>query len=60
MPLKNNPKSGDTGPSYARNGIVADSKKSFSKKVAKNYNFSDEDKANIKSKERNYKKRQKK
>ena len=60
MPLKKNPKKGGTGKSYARNGIVADNKRSFSKKTAKNFSFSPDDKANIKSKERHYKKEQKK
>lgn len=59
MPLKNNPKRGDDTPSYARNGIIADNKRSFSKKKAKNYQVSKEDMPNIKSKIRHYKKEQK-
>lgn len=59
MPLIKNPKRGDNRPSYARNGIIADSKRSFSKKKAKNYQISEEDMPNIKSKARHYKKEQK-
>ena len=61
MPLNANPKKGDDRLSYVRNGIVADSKRSFSGKTAKNFCVTDAvDKANIKSKERNHKKEQKK
>ena len=60
MPLHNNPKKGDKKPYYVRNGIVSDSKRSYSKKTAKNYKFSNADKANVKSKIRHYKKEQKK
>ena len=60
MPLNKNPKRGDTRNSYVRNGIVADSKRSFSRKTAKNFRVTDTlDKANLKSKERNYRKQQK-
>lgn len=59
MPLKKNPKRGGSGKSFARNGIVADNKRSFSSKTAKNFSFSPDDKANIKSKERHFKKEQK-
>ena len=64
MPLKKNPKkSGEsklTDKSYVRNGIISDRKGSYSKKIAKNYEFSAEDKPNVKSKVRHYKKEQKK
>ena len=60
MPLKQNPKKNATGESYIRNGIIADRKESFSKKKAKNFQFSQEDKANVKSKIRHYKKEHKK
>ena len=60
MPLKKNPKKGDTGDSYIRNGSIKDNKKSYSKKVAKNYQFSKEDMANVKSKIRHHKKNEKK
>lgn len=60
MPLKKNPKKGDTGDSYIRNGSIKDNKKSYSKKAAKNYQFSKEDMANVKSKIRHHKKNEKK
>lgn len=59
MPLNDNPKKGDTAPSYARNGIITEDKRSYSKKTAKNFQFSKDDKANVKSKIRHYKKEQK-
>lgn len=60
MPLGNNPQKGKMEKAYARNGIITDNKKSFSNKKMKNFEFSKEDKANVKSKIRNYKKNQKK
>ncbi len=59
MPLEQNPKKGDSGKSYIRNGIISDNKRSYSEKTAKNYEFSKADKSNVKSKVRNYKKEQK-
>ena len=59
MPLNVNPKKGDEAPSYARNGIITEDKRSYSKKIAKNFQFSKDDKANVKSKIRHYKKEQK-
>ena len=59
MPLEKNPKKGDSGKSYIRNGIISDRKGSYSEKIAKNYEFSEEDKPKVKSKIRNYKKGQK-
>ena len=59
MPLEKNPKKGDSGKSYIRNGIISDRKGSYSEKVAKNYEFSEEDKPKVKGKIRNYKKGQK-
>ena len=60
MPLKSNPKKGKEKKSYARNGIVEDSKRSFAKNPMKNMKFSQEDMPNVKSKIRNYKKERKK
>ena len=60
MPLKSNGKKGKEKKSYARNGIVEDSKRSFAKKPMKNMKFSQEDMPNVKSKIRNYKKERKK
>lgn len=61
MPLKNNPKKGDTRPAYIRNGIVHGSYKAYgNKRTLKNMIFSPVDKANVKSKIRNYKNRQRK
>ncbi len=59
MPLKNNPKKGDTEKSHVRNGIIETDKHSYSKKRAKNYKLVGDDMANVKSKIRNYKKEQK-
>ena len=60
MKLKNNPKTGDlSDKSHIRNGIISDRKESFSRKTAKNFEFSKEDMANVKSKIRHYKKEQK-
>ena len=58
MPLKKNPQKNNTSKAYIRNGIISESKKSFGRKL-KDYEFSKEDKANVKSKIRNYKKRRK-
>lgn len=60
MPLEKNPKKGDTQLSYVRNGIIEGTRHSYSKKKAKNYSLSGDDKANVKSKIRNYKKNRKK
>lgn len=60
MPLVQNPKKDDPRKAYIRNGIISDSIRSFSKSVISNLSFSPEDFANVKSKERNYKKRRKK
>ena len=60
MKLTHNPKTGDlSDKSHVRNGIISDRKESFSKKPAKNYKFSKDDIANVKSKIRHYKKEQK-
>lgn len=57
MPLKENPEQGDTQKAYVRYGVI--SGKRYSKKPKKNMSFGNEDKANVKSKVRNYKKRRK-
>ena len=60
MPLDNNPQKGKTDKSYIRNGIVSDKKNNYGKRTIKNLSFSSNDFKKIKSKIRNYKKRQKK
>ena len=55
MPLSQNPEKGKKEDSYIRNGIISSKKKNFGA-VMKNYRFADRDKANVKSKKRNYKK----
>ena len=60
MPLKNNPKKGDTEHSHIRNGEIVGKKQSYSKKKAKNYQLTGDDKANAKSKIRYHKKENKK
>ncbi len=59
MPLKNNPQKHRTEQSNIRNGIVSDKKVNYSKRTIKNLLFTHDDFANVKSKIRNYKKRQK-
>ncbi len=58
MPLKINPQRGKSEPSYVRNGIINEKKENFGGKLS-NYKFSNEDFKNVKSKIRNYKKKQK-
>ena len=60
MPLKKNPEKGKNEKAYIRNGIVSDKKKYYSKDTLNNFTFDNEDFKNVKSKERNYKKRRKK
>ena len=60
MPLKRNPKRGKSEPSYIRNGIIETGHKNYGRKKIKNMDFSPEDKPNVKSKIRNYKKERKK
>ena len=60
MPLQNNPKKGDSTPSYIRNGEIQGDKKSYSGKKAKNYQLTGDDKANAKSKIRHHKKERRK
>lgn len=59
MPLEKNPQRGKTEKAYIRNGIISDKKKYYGKKL-KNYSFSSNDRKNVKSKIRNYKKKRKK
>ena len=58
MPLSVNPQKGKTEKSYIRNGIISDKHSNFDK-PKKNFFFSIIDFLNVKSKIRNYKKRQK-
>ena len=61
MPLQKNPKQGDNRPAYIRNGIVNGGYMAYGKKrTIKSMGFSAVDKANVKSKIRNYKNRQRK
>ena len=60
MPLENNPQRGKTRKSYIRNGIINNSKYRFSRKADKRFSFSKRDFANVKSKIRNYKSRNRK
>lgn len=56
MPLKQNPKKGDSEKSFIRNGVIEGERHSYSRKTAKNYKkFQGEDLANVKSKIRKYK-----
>ena len=56
MPLKENPKKGDTEKSFIRNGVIEGERHSYSRKTAKNYKrFQGDDLANVKSKIRKYK-----
>lgn len=58
MPLTRNPDAKDERAAYVRNGIVVG--KRYGKKPLKKMQFAPADKANVKSKVRNYKKRVKK
>ena len=59
MPLEKNPQKDKTEKSYIRNGVIVDEKSAYGR-VLKNYEFSDNDFASVKSKIRNYKKNKKK
>jgi len=58
MPLIQNPQKGKSEKAYIRNGYVSDKKSNFNKKPLKDFSFSKEDFANVKSKIR-HKKRHK-
>jgi hypothetical protein len=60
MPLQKNPKKGDDKASYIRNGEIEGTKNNYSRKKAKNYQLTGDDKANAKSKIRHHKKERKK
>jgi len=60
MPLSQNPQKGKTDPAYIRSGIVSGTRRNYGKRTINNLQFSVADKANVKSKIRNYKKRRKK
>ncbi len=60
MPLSKNPDKRKTDDAYIRNGIITDKKNNYSKKTIKNMSFDSEDFPKVKSKIRNFKKRQKK
>ena len=60
MPLLNNPDSRKINLAYIRNGVITDKKKNYSKKPIKNMSFSAIDFPKVKSKIRNFKKRQNK
>ena len=60
MPLSKNPDNRKKEKTYIRNGIITDKKKNYSKKPIKNMSFDREDFPKVKSKIRNFKKRQKK
>jgi len=63
MPLQVNPKRNDVDPnrkSHIRNGTIVKDKKSYSRKKAKNYQISQVDMPNVKSKIRNAKKQRRK
>ena len=60
MPLSENPDSRKKDKAYIRNGIITDKKKNYSKKPINNMSFDAEDFPKVKSKIRNFKKRQKK
>jgi len=55
MPLENNPQKNKKFNSYIRNGIIFNKKSSYSKHIDKNFEFSKNDFANVKSKIRKYK-----
>lgn len=60
MPLSKNPNKHKSEAAFIRNGIITDKKKNYSKKTIKNMSFDSEDFPKVKSKIRNFKKRQKK
>lgn len=60
MPLSDNPDKRKKEKAFIRNGIITDKKKNYSKKNINSMNFSLEDFPKVKSKIRNFKKRQKK
>lgn len=60
MPLDSNPQKGKKEKAYARNGIITDKKRNFSKKTDKRFGFSKSDKSKVKSKIRNFKLNRKK
>lgn len=55
MPLEQNPEQGKTKQSFIRNGVVTGKKKRYGGRM-KNFRLSPADRANVKSKKRNYKK----
>ncbi len=59
MPLNKNPQKNKTETSYLRYGVITQNKKTFSNKPDKRFVFDDSDKASVKSKIRNYKKKRK-
>ena len=59
MPLHKNPQKNKTEDSYVRNGVIVDKKNNYGKRIIKNMSFESSDFKNVKSKIRNYKKRQK-
>lgn len=60
MPLLQNPQINKNDPSYIRYGIITDKKNNYSRKIARNFRFSNSDYKNVKSKIRNYKNRRRK
>ncbi len=60
MPLNKNPQKNKVEPSYVRNGIISDKINNYGNRTIKNLSFSKSDFSNVKSKIRNYKKRQRK
>ena len=60
MPLSKNPQKNKTETAYIRNGIVSGKISNYGNRTIKNLAFSQEDFPKVKSKIRNYKKRQKK
>lgn len=60
MPLSHNPQKKKSEPAYIRNGIVSGKINNYGNRKINTLSFSNEDFAKVKSKIRNYKKRQKK
>ena len=60
MPLRYNPDKRKQESAFVRTGIITDKKNNYSRKPIKNMSFDKEDFYKVKSKIRNYKKRQKK
>lgn len=61
MPLKRNPKKGDSSKAYIRNGVVEGSYEAYGgRRTRKNLEFEKTDKANVKSKIRHYKNEERK